>query len=301
MIAKILKLLNKRFPRNYIVRNPLWGSIIFFVFCFVFIIVYKPLNSHESRFFNYTVTMAVYCLIFSVVVYGLIRILKHREYFSDGSEWNFLKEIVSIVIILSGVGITIFISGFFMEEPSSRWNFPTFFDSYLSAFLVGIIPFAFFTLANYRHLFAEEIIQNLESNNNSESTPGVKEELIQIGSRLKKEELSFYPGQFIYAESDGNYVIFYLKDEQQIRKEVIRNSISEIEQQLSIIPFFFRTHRAFIVNVKKVISKKGNTLGYRLKLTDSTIEIPVSRQNTKAFDQVLIQYNHPFVTKNYHP
>jgi hypothetical protein len=238
MIAKILKLLNKRFPRNYIVRNPHWGSIIFFVFCFMFIIVYKPLNSHESRFFNYTVTMAVYCFIFSVVVYGLIRILKYRDYFSDRTEWNFLKEIVSIVIILSGVGITIFISGFFMEEPSSRWNFPTFFDSYFSAFLVGIIPFAFFTITNSRHLFAEEIIQNLESNNNSVSMPGVQEELIQIGSRLKKEELSFYPGQFIYAESDGNYVVFYLKDEQHIRKEVIRNSISEIEQQLSIIPFF---------------------------------------------------------------
>jgi hypothetical protein len=244
--------------------------------------------------------MAVYCFIFSVVVYGLIRILKYRDYFSDQTEWNFLKEMVSIIIILSGVGIAIFISGFFMEEPSSRWNFPTFFNSYLSAFLVGIIPFAFFTLTNYRHLFAEEIIQHLELNNNMVS-PSVKEELIQIGSKLKKEELSFYPGQFIYAESDGNYVVFYLKDEKQIRKEVIRNSISEIEQQLSAIPWFFRSHRAFIVNVKKVISKKGNTLGYHLKLVDSTVEIPVSRQNTKAFDQVLMQYNHPSVTKNYHP
>jgi hypothetical protein len=244
--------------------------------------------------------MAVYCFIFSVVVYGLIRILKYRDYFSDQTEWNFLKEMVSIIIILSGVGIAIFISGFFMEEPSSRWNFPTFFNSYLSAFLVGIIPFAFFTLTNYRHLFAEEIIQHLELNNNMVS-PSVKEELIQIGSKLKKEELSFYPGQFIYAESDGNYVVFYLYVERHIRKEVIRNSISEIEQQLSAIPWFFRSHRAFIVNVKKVISKKGNTLGYRLKLADSATEIPVSRQNTKAFDQVLMQYNHPSVTKNYHP
>jgi hypothetical protein len=64
------------------------------------------------------------------------------------------------------------------------------------------------------------------------------EDLIQISSQLKKEELSFYPGQFLYAESDGNYVVFYLNRNNLIKKEIIRNSINNIEQQLSDIPYF---------------------------------------------------------------
>ena len=64
------------------------------------------------------------------------------------------------------------------------------------------------------------------------------EELVQISSQLKKEELSFYPGQFLYAESDGNYVVFYLNINEQVKKVIIRNSINNIEQQLSEIPYF---------------------------------------------------------------
>ena len=114
--------------------------------------------------------------------------------------------------------------------------------------------------------------------------------MIRIASQLNKEELSFYPSQFIYAEADGNYVVFYLNINNQIQKKIIRNSINTIAQQLSSIPYLIRTHRGFIVNVKQVISQKGNTLGYRLKLGGIDDIIPVSRQNAKEFDQLLRQY-----------
>ncbi len=63
--------------------------------------------------------------------------------------------------------------------------------------------------------------------------------------------------------------------------------MSDVEKQLTVIPYFMRTHRAFIVNLKKVISKKGNALGYRLKLEGSKSVIPVSRQNISEFDQMM--------------
>jgi DNA-binding LytR/AlgR family response regulator len=138
-------------------------------------------------------------------------------------------------------------------------------------------------------LFTEEV--SLEYGiQKPEAGSKAAEAKIHIISRLKKEELSFFPNQFLFAESDGNYVIFHLADDQKIRTELIRNSISEIERQLSGIPYFIRVHRAFIVNVKKVCSKKGNTLGYRLKIFDTEPEIPVSRNNVQAFDQLLKQF-----------
>ena len=117
------------------------------------------------------------------------------------------------------------------------------------------------------------------------------EKIIQIDSKLKKEKLNFYPDQFLYATSDGNYVVFFLNRNNKVEKEVIRNSINNIEEQLSQIPSIVRTHRAFIVNIRKVYLKKGNALGYQLKLSNIDVEIPVSRQNIKAFDQQFFKFN----------
>jgi DNA-binding LytR/AlgR family response regulator len=63
-----------------------------------------------------------------------------------------------------------------------------------------------------------------------------------------------------------------------------------VEQQLAQIPFFVRTHRAFIVNLKKIKSKKGNSLGFRLRLRGTDSEIPVSRNNTRNFSELMKQF-----------
>jgi hypothetical protein len=282
--------LNKKYPQNYIIKNPFFGTIIFFVFCIGFAILYKPLELHESRFFSYNMTVTVYFIIVAFPLFGLVKILKRISYFSNSDDWTILREILSIAILLSGIGITVYFSGFLLELPSERWNIMTFLDSLFSAFLIGVVPFVFFTIINYRYLLVADIIKKFNPENYQTSSVH-SEVLIRIGSKLKKEELAFYPGQFIYAESDGNYIVFHLNVENQIKKRIIRNSISNIEQQLSVIPFLFRTHRAYIVNVKTVSSQKGNTLGYRLKLNGTDTEIPVSRKKTRDFDQIMKQYH----------
>ncbi len=289
MAIQISKWLNNTYPQNYIVKKPYIGSLIIFAFSFLFLTIYKPLQTHESQFFSYQFTMAIYCCAMSVPVIVIIKLLKCIRYFSNREEWTFLKEIISIVLILLGTGIAIYFTGFLVEAPSQRWNMATFFDSCRYALLIGIYPFAFFTVINYRYLFVTDIEQNFKPEALS-SSPAQKEELLRIGSQLKKEELSFYPRQFIYAESEGNYVVFYLNVDNKIKKQIIRNSINNIAQQLSAIPFIMRTHRAFIVNIKKVCSQKGNTLGYHLKLTGTDADIPVSRQNTRDFNLLLKQY-----------
>jgi hypothetical protein len=288
-MKRVYNWLNKKYPQNYIVKNPIIGTLIFLAFCFGFALIYKPLDVHEARFFSFGITMALYLGALSIPVFFLIRILKKIRYFSNPEEWTFLREIISIAFILLGMGIALYFMGFLMELPAQRWNLGTLLDSCEHAFLIGIIPFFFFTATNYRHLFVSEIVRNYDPDTIS-SSPGEPEKLIRIGSLLKKEELSFYPGQFVYAESDGNYVVFYLNVNNQIRKNIIRNSINSIAQQLAAVPYLIRTHRGFIVNVKKVISQKGNSLGYRLKLGGIDDMVPVSRQNAREFDQLLKQY-----------
>lgn len=277
---------NKKYPQNILIKNPLIGTIIFLVFCISFVLIYKPFQFHASRYFNFETTITIYFIIVAFPLYGFVRLLKSFAFFSDPEEWTIIKELLSIIISLLCMGVTIYFSGFLMETPGDRWNLPTFFNSLITASLIGIIPFLLFTLINYRYLFVTDIMKNFSTETNALISEK-SEELVRIASQLKKEELEFYPGQLIYAESDGNYIVFHLNVENQVKKKVIRNSINNIEQQLASIPYIFRTHRAFIVNIKKVSSQKGNTLGYRLKLYGTDTEIPVSRQKTREFDQIL--------------
>jgi hypothetical protein len=280
-----------KYPQNYIIKNPLKGALIINLFIFCFAALYKPLNTHAAGALSYDTTMAFYCFLSGVFLYVSLKILKTISFFSNSNDWSILKEFISVIIVLFLLGIAIYFLGFLIEPSGQRWNVPTLLNSFKGAFLAGIIPLAFFTAINYRFLFWQSVIYKDENNMSSEPEKQQKESLIRISSQLKKEELSFYPSQFIYAESEGNYVVFYLSQNGVIKKEVIRNSINSIEQQLADIPYFLRTHRAFIVNLKKVTGKQGNTLGYMIKLSGNESRIPVSRKNTRIFNTHLTQYH----------
>ena len=281
-------LISKKFTQNYIIKYPLYGALLIVCFTLIFALLYKPLGSHASRFLGYEATMAVYAFISGISLFGFINLLVRLNYFSKQAKWTLAKELFAIVILLIALGVVIYFAAFVLEEPANRWNFPTFFDSVKNAFLIGILPFLFFTTLNYLYWISPEEKYGNLSGSGSVSTG---EELIQISSQLKKESLSFYPSQFIYAESESNYVNFYLQTGEKIQKKVIRNSIADVEQQLAHIQFLTRTHRAFIVNLKKIKSKKGNSLGYRLRLQGTDAEIPVSRNNTRNFSQLFRQFS----------
>jgi hypothetical protein len=291
MKGRIIKWLNIKYPQNYIIKNPFTGTLIIALFVFGFTVLYKPFNTHAARAFSYEATMAIYSLLSGIFIFLSIKILKTVKYFSNTKDWTIFKEFLSVFLVLFVLGIAIYLLGFFIETTAQRWNISTFLNSFKGAFLTGIIPLFFFTAINYPYLFSESIDLNIGNVGITGQENQPSEDLIQISSQLKKEDLSFYPSQFLYAESDGNYVVFYLSINSLVKKEIIRNSINSIEKQLSGIPYFLRIHRAFIVNLKKVRSKQGNTLGYMIKLSETEIKIPVSRNNTKDFNKLSALYH----------
>lgn len=281
---------NRQYPQSFLIQKPLWGTLAFTIILLLFAGIYQPLRIHEARSFSFSFTVLIYTLLISASVLIIAVIIKRTNCFSKNEVWTVTKELASILIVLSFIGLSAYFAGFVLENPDSRWNMTTFLDSFSRSVLIGLIPVLFPSLLNIRFAFTPDIFQEYQIKapaNQQESS----EQLIHIKSKAKKEELSFLPGEFIYAGSDGNYVVFHLIRQDRTSEVTIRNSISEIEQQLSVIPFIMRTHRAFIVNTGKVISKKGNSLGYQLKLKGSNNIIPVSRQNTRKFDELIHQYH----------
>ncbi|MDD2528242.1 MAG: LytTR family DNA-binding domain-containing protein [Lentimicrobiaceae bacterium] len=275
--------LNTKYPQNYIIKKPLLGAVILFVFSLGFTLLYHPLNSHKSIYFEFELTMLFYTFTASLFAWLSIVLMKKIPFLSNKKDWTLLKELLAIYLVLQTIGIVIFLLAFLVEGPAphSRWNLLTFFNSCKYSFLIYIFPFAFFMALNYRFTRL-----NFEASINEFKTDLEQELVINISSSLKKESLSFYANDLLFATSDGNYVFFYLSRNNKVQKVPIRNSISNIEDQLKQIPFYFRCHRAFIVNLNKVQSKRGNALGYTLSLANCDEKIPVSRKNIKPFDSL---------------
>lgn len=288
MAVKLLNMklfnFNTKYPQNYIIKKPIIGAFILFVFAFGFMLLYHPFNAHKSFYFDFELTMLLYTLSSSIAGGLLIPIIKKIPFFSKIEKWTIGKELLAIFIILLMMGGVIYLLAFVIEPPAveSRWNIATFIDSCKAAFLIYVFPFAFFSAINYKFLFL-----NFESTMKEFQDEKQQALTVKIQSKLKKESLTFLANELQFAVSDGNYVFFHLYKEREAKKVAIRNSISDIENQLSDIPFFFRCHRGFIVNLNMVESKKGNASGYLLKLKHSNDTIPVSRKNTKIFDQIM--------------
>jgi hypothetical protein len=285
LFNQIKVLFNRQYPQSFLIQKPVWGTVAFTIILFLFATVYKPLGMHGARGFSFNFTVLLYTLLISTSVYITAAIIKRTNCFSKSGVWTVSKELLSIAMILACIGVAVYFAGFIVENTGSRWNLTTFFDSFTRSVLIGIVPVLFPSLLNIRFAFTPEIFQEyqMKGQNNQK---GTTEALIHIQSKAKKEELSFLPNELIFAESEGNYVVFHLSKEEKNSRVIIRNSIRDIEQQLAGIPYFMRTHRAFIVNLRKVISKNGNSLGYQLKLEGTNQILPVSRQNTQKFDEL---------------
>lgn len=286
MADKFFKRLFSYFPRNYLLQRPLTAGMVLMIFLFGFTVVYNPVGVHAGYYLGFTLTMAFYAVAVGFFTWAGIKLLSLSDELSHSQSWNILKEFAAIAIVLFVMGTGLYLTGFLLEEPVNRFNLSTFFDSLFRGMLVGIIPFFFFT---FMGIFStrKEVLAGMANPEREQEN----ETPVAIHSQLKKEGFSLLPSEFVYAESDGNYVVFYLIRDGVLKKEIIRNSISNIEKQLSEIEFMMRVHRAYIVNLKRVKEKKGNVLGFRLKLEGADTEIPVSRNKAAQFKEAFARLN----------
>ena len=127
---------------------------------------------------------------------------KNTSLFLRHRRMDAFQRIVFYHRCIAGVGIGIYFFAFVIEPRAPCWNIATLWDSCKNAFLVGILPFSFFTITNLHHLPGRKT-SIYDSGSEDDETPTL-ERGIEIKSKLKKETLSFYPSEFLYAESDGN-------------------------------------------------------------------------------------------------
>ena len=86
----------------------------------------------------------------------------------------------------------------------------------------------------------------------------------------RRSRLLLFP---LYMESSGNYVDVCYREEGNMKHKLLRSTIKQMDEMMEKYGCFVRCHRAYIVNVNKIMNINGNAQGYRLNLELSLIHI----------------------------
>lgn len=102
-----------------------------------------------------------------------------------------------------------------------------------------------------------------------------------------RESLELDSKDLLYVESNGNYIrVNYQKAGKNVQC-LLRATMKQAEEVTAVCPLVLKCHRAFLVNVRKVVKVNGNSQGHRLLLEGCPEEIPVSRGYSKQVKELI--------------
>lgn len=110
----------------------------------------------------------------------------------------------------------------------------------------------------------------------TDDTSSAKEEHITLEGSTK-ENVSLLPSDFLFAESEGNYVSVHYLDNTAAKQTMLRTSMKNVVATLCANSEIMQCHRAYIVNLRHVESVEGRSSGIGLKLRHCGTIVPVSK------------------------
>jgi hypothetical protein len=104
------------------------------------------------------------------------------------------------------------------------------------------------------------------------------EEEFEFISENKTDNFKVKFRNLVLIKSADNYVEIYYLENEILEKRLVRNTLKNIETQLSLHKFFIRCHRTRLVNIIFIDKLLRDFSGYYLKMSCMDEKIPVSRQ-----------------------
>jgi DNA-binding LytR/AlgR family response regulator len=159
----------------------------------------------------------------------------------------------------------------------------------------GIIPIALTTLFLRNTMLQQNLKSALKANKELNKIQSLKKDTSKgTGNTITlysdtSETLTLNLPDLLFVEADDNYSTVVWRNGNGMEKKLLRANLKNIENQLDNA-FTLRCHRSFLVNINAIGNVTGNTNGYKLKILDSDIFIPVSRQKGKEVIEKISQW-----------
>ena len=218
------------------------------------------------------------------------------NYYNE-QRWTLGKQLLNILMncVLIAMGNWLYTSWLYGLEPS--WYL--LLVCMLWVAILAPFPTTIFLMWNRNLLLARNLKEATEMNfylskkivsedrNHTSEEEDCSKALIFSGGT--KEVLEVKADNFLYAEAEGNYVkvtCYSVKDGKVVQK-LLRVTMKQAEETIANYSYIIRCHRAFLVNVRKVVKVEGNSQGYRLRLEGCEEEVPVSRAYAKEMKTLI--------------
>ena len=274
--------LKDSFSLLYAEKNRIPFILFSGIYCFLFLYIFSPHNMsswYESDImgpawvlliFSISAMLALVLSRFILAVIFKDQNLTNGQYFL----W-FLGEVLLVTAIVNTSNV--------LMHNYLRFSFQEYADTLRYAFLLLVQVYGIGLLWFYTREKSLEL-ENLEKS--IQATPQ-KTAMLVLKDEQEKAVMTIDPENLLMIKAEDNYVQVSYTTGNDLKKELIRNSIKKIAPQVASFGFA-RTHRSYIVNYSKVILFKKNSTGYYICLEGlDKLEVPVSASYLPAISNMV--------------
>lgn len=248
-------------------------GMLIFLCTFLFAFLFEPFHIDKSE---HQYGYALICMCFAgnaLIAYIVMHIISSKISI-------YLSGFVRNILLLLLIGILNFLIRpvIYSNPDNYSWNYLA--EELIHALLFGTL------LLLLIHLLLSVISRKSAEHHVEESI----NETLQISTASKTEHLTLDPHSFVYAESEGNYLMVYQICNNKLAKKLVRMTITDFEKIFKDHSSIIRVHRSFIINIRYIRRAEGNTKGYTLTMEQGDTRIPVSRANSSRFAELYKSY-----------
>lgn len=281
---KIPNILYKPHPFIFNTYSVLLPSLV----TFLLLLILKPFEFDAFSTPQLLFWSVIFAFVVGLTVFSCVTVLKRYFRSTIENNWTVKHEFLLILFVLAAISLVIF--GLFLIINPQFDAIELFRLVVVRTIAIGFFPVLVLVLYEQNHhqkikrRQAEQLNRELLKIENAlppQSPKPTVAEKIMLFAENDKLALQIAPTNLHYVKSEGNYVeVFYLQN-QKVKKELIRNSLKSIEEQLSAYDFF-RCHNRFLINLSLIQKVEGNSRNFELVLENIEEKIPVSRSKSKA-------------------
>lgn len=291
-MRQIIKLLKQPHPAYDDLR--IYFRTIGFIAATVFFIlfIFRPfsLSVIDSDFKVFTRALTYAGAGFTMMSLSALWIIAFPKLFKQDS-WTLGKEILILVYQMTTIAFTIWFVNLYLSKTNDNLQITSIWKSLWIAWTTGMLPYILVTLI--RHLLLmKESLRNVEkvrlsiamNSKNSE----IRENKDNIFITTVNQKIpAISANEFLFLESRGNYLHLFCEKAGVINEYKSRNTVKEFRETNNHVSTLFHCHRAYLVNLTRIMHIEGNAAGYLLEMHPEIKKIPVSRSKINEFKQAL--------------
>ena len=204
----------------------------------------------------------------------------------ESSRWTIKKELIwntcMFAVMITGFALGAFVFGIYSFEPMSLFR----------SGALALLPLVLFNLMNYNNSLKNSVVNAIDSGRHwlaeeRKNAHQINKETIRLESDNGKDAYTGGLDNIILVQSASNYIEIFFRDGASVRKQLIRQTLSKVEESISGLPNMIKCHRCTIVNIDQINRLTGSSPNVSLEIDGLDFRIPVSRQRVGHFRKLI--------------